>query len=112
MAARRGSRSRPIQAGEFSLGIVYPEAEVLAAAKWLQYELMAAGAVGLLALYGALFLVARSISGPITSLATAAQRVAGGRARSGAENRLAHRGGAESRHGLSQDDARPQDAHG
>jgi sigma-B regulation protein RsbU (phosphoserine phosphatase) len=68
----------PIQAGEFSLGIVYPEAEVLAAAKWLQYELMAAGAVGLLALFGALFLVARSISEPITSLAAAAQRVAAG----------------------------------
>jgi sigma-B regulation protein RsbU (phosphoserine phosphatase) len=68
----------PIQAGEFSLAIVYPENEVLAAAKWLQYELMAAGAIGLLALYGALFIVARSISEPITSLATAAQRVAAG----------------------------------
>lgn len=68
----------PIQAGEFSLAIVYPEAEFLAAAKWLQYELVAAGTVGLLALFGALFIVARSISEPITSLATAAQRVAAG----------------------------------
>ncbi len=68
----------PIQAGEFSLAIVYPEAEVLAPALVLQKELLFAGALGLLALFLALFIVARSISRPIASLADAARRVAGG----------------------------------
>ena len=68
----------PVQAGGFSLAIVYPKKEVLAAAFNLQREQIALGVVGLLALFGALFFIARSISRPITDLARAAQEVAQG----------------------------------
>ncbi len=68
----------PAQNGGFSLALVYPRAEVLASAFDLQKELLAVGLVGLLGLFVALVLVARSISKPITQLAAAAQQVAQG----------------------------------
>ncbi len=68
----------PVQNGEFALAIVYPESEVLAQAFRLQWELLALGAAGLLAVFGALVFVARSISRPISELAHAAQQVAAG----------------------------------
>ncbi len=68
----------PIQNCEFSLAIVYPRNEVTAAARRLQNELLAVGVVALAALLGALWIVAQSISRPITQLARAAQEVAQG----------------------------------
>jgi phosphoserine phosphatase RsbU/P len=68
----------PIQMGDLSLAVVYPEGEVLADARRLQGELLALGVAGLVAVYFALYLVARSISRPITDLALAARRVAEG----------------------------------
>ena len=69
----------PIQMGEFSLAIVYPEAEVLSPAKWVAPGIARqAGGVGRSGLVAALFIVARSISRPIAALAEAARRIAGG----------------------------------
>jgi sigma-B regulation protein RsbU (phosphoserine phosphatase) len=68
----------PVQAGGFSLAIVYPEKEVLAEAFDLRKEQLALGVIGLLALFGALVFVARSVSRPISELARAAQDVAEG----------------------------------
>lgn len=68
----------PVQNGEFSIAVVYPEAEVLSRALHLQWELLAVGLLGLAALFAAQVLVARSISKPITELAKAAQAVAAG----------------------------------
>ncbi|MHA3772223.1 SpoIIE family protein phosphatase [Verrucomicrobiota bacterium sgz303538] len=68
----------PVQAGEFSLAIVYPQSEVLAEAMELQKELLLLGGAGLLALFGAIIIVARSIARPITRLAQAAQEVSNG----------------------------------
>lgn len=68
----------PVQAGEFSLAIVYPQSEVLAEAMELQKELLVLGGAGLLALFGAIIIVARSITRPITRLAQAAQEVSSG----------------------------------
>src|SRR5690606_21126442 len=68
----------PILGGEFSLAIVYPQAEVRARALAFQMELLALGAVGMLLLFAAVIVVARSISGPITRLAAAAREIAEG----------------------------------
>jgi sigma-B regulation protein RsbU (phosphoserine phosphatase) len=68
----------PVQDGELSLAIVYPEDEALAEARTLRTELLATGLLGLLGLIGAIIFVARSISKPITQLAHAAQLVADG----------------------------------
>ncbi len=68
----------PIQSGELSLAIVYPESEALREARELRNELLAIGLVGLAGLFAALVFVARSISKPITRLAAAAQKVAQG----------------------------------
>ncbi len=68
----------PIQAGGFSLAIVYPENEVLAGAFDLQQEQLALGVIGLAALFAALFFVAKSVSRPISELSLAAQEVAEG----------------------------------
>jgi sigma-B regulation protein RsbU (phosphoserine phosphatase) len=68
----------PVKQGDLSLAIIYPRAELMAAAFDLQKELLALGAIGLAGLFVALWLVARSISRPITQLAQAAQEVAAG----------------------------------
>ncbi len=68
----------PVQDGELSLAIVYPEAEALAEARELRNELLATGLIGLLGLFGALIFVARSVTKPIQQLARAAQLVADG----------------------------------
>lgn len=68
----------PIRAGNLSLAIVYPADEIMAGAFRLQRELLLLGGVGLLALCGAIIVIVRSISRPISQLAQAAQRVAGG----------------------------------
>ncbi len=68
----------PVQNGELSLAIVYPEAEALAEAHELRNELLATGFIGLIGLFGALIFVARSVSKPIQQLARAAQLVADG----------------------------------
>ncbi|MEA3210195.1 MAG: phosphoserine phosphatase RsbU/P [Chthoniobacter sp.] len=68
----------PVQEGGFSLALVYPKSELLAKAFDLQKEQLALGLIGLLALFGALVFIARSISQPITELAAAAQQVAQG----------------------------------
>ncbi len=68
----------PIQGGELSLAIVYPESEALREARELRNELLAIGLVGLAGLFAALVIVARSLSKPITQLAAAAQKVAQG----------------------------------
>jgi sigma-B regulation protein RsbU (phosphoserine phosphatase) len=68
----------PIQNGSLALALVYPREEVLLPALKLQREMFVLGGVGLLALFGAIFLVARSISKPIAQLSIAAQEVAAG----------------------------------
>ncbi len=68
----------PIQNGELSLAIVFPESEALGEARELRNELLTIGLVGLAGLFVALVLVARSVSKPITQLAAAAQQVAQG----------------------------------
>lgn len=68
----------PVQNGGFSLAVVIPEAEVLGQALHLQWELIALGVLGLLALFASQALVARSISRPVSDLAHAAQQVAAG----------------------------------
>jgi sigma-B regulation protein RsbU (phosphoserine phosphatase) len=68
----------PVQNGELSLAIVYPEDEALGEARQLRTELLVSGLLGLLGLLGALFIVARSIAKPIQELAHAAQLVAAG----------------------------------
>jgi sigma-B regulation protein RsbU (phosphoserine phosphatase) len=69
---------QPVQGGEFSLAIVYPQAEVSGQAMKLQMELLALGAVGMGLLFGAIIIVARSISKPIARLAIAAREVSEG----------------------------------
>ncbi len=69
----------PVQEGELSLAIVYPESELMAAAFKLQIELLLLGVSGLAVMFVALVFVARSISRPIRELAIAAQEVAAGR---------------------------------
>ena len=68
----------PIESGNLALGLVYPKNEVLADAYELQREQVALGLAGLLGLFIALIVVARSISKPIQELARAAQLVADG----------------------------------
>ena len=68
----------PVPNAGFSLAMVYPEREVLAQAFSLQREQLLLGSIGLLALLGGIYVVARSIGRPISDLATAAQRVAAG----------------------------------
>ncbi len=68
----------PVQNGELSLAIVYPEDEALAEARRLRVELLTTGLVGLIGLFGALIFIARSVSKPIQQLARAAQLVADG----------------------------------
>jgi sigma-B regulation protein RsbU (phosphoserine phosphatase) len=68
----------PVQEGDLSLAIVYPESEALAEARELRKELLVIGLTGLAGLFAALVFVARSISKPIAQLAAAAQRVAQG----------------------------------
>jgi sigma-B regulation protein RsbU (phosphoserine phosphatase) len=67
-----------VQSGEFALATVYPEKEVLAQAFHLQWELLTLGVAGLIAVFAALVLVARSISKPIAELAHAAKEIAAG----------------------------------
>ena len=68
----------PIPASGFSLAIVYPEREVLSGAFDLQQEQLGLGVIGLMALFAALFFVAKSVARPISELALAAQEVAAG----------------------------------
>ncbi|HSI13797.1 MAG TPA: SpoIIE family protein phosphatase [Chthoniobacter sp.] len=68
----------PVHNGELSLAVVYPEDEALADARRLRNELLISGAIGMLALLGALIFVARTSSKPIAELARAAQLVADG----------------------------------
>lgn len=68
----------PIPSGNLALALVYPREEVLRPAVKLQREMFLLGGVGLVALFGAIFVVARSISRPITQLSRAAQEVAAG----------------------------------
>ncbi len=68
----------PIEEGGLSLALVYPKREVLGAAFDLQHEQLALGVIGLLALFGALHFISRSVSRPISELARAAQDVARG----------------------------------
>ncbi len=68
----------PIAEGGLSLALVYPKREVLSEAFNLQQEQLALGVLGLLALFGALVFVTRSISRPISELARAAQNLAEG----------------------------------
>jgi len=68
----------PIEAPGFSLALVYPKSEVLAEAFDLQQEQLALGVIGLLALFGALTFVTRTVSRPITELARTATEIAAG----------------------------------
>ncbi len=68
----------PIEAPGFSLALVYPKREVLADAFDLQQEQLALGVIGLLALFGALTFITRSVSRPITELARTATEIAAG----------------------------------
>jgi sigma-B regulation protein RsbU (phosphoserine phosphatase) len=68
----------PIEAPGFSLALVYPKREVLAEAFDLQREQLALGVLGLLALFGALYFVTRSVSKPISVLARTAGEIAAG----------------------------------
>jgi sigma-B regulation protein RsbU (phosphoserine phosphatase) len=69
----------PVQGGELSLAVVYPQAALMAEALALQVELLVLGVAGLLVMLIALIFMARSISRPIQELAVAAQEVAAGR---------------------------------
>ena len=68
----------PIETPGFSLALVYPESEVLAEAFGLQQEQLALGVIGLLALFGALFFITRTVSKPIAQLARTATAIAAG----------------------------------
>jgi sigma-B regulation protein RsbU (phosphoserine phosphatase) len=68
----------PVQNGELSLAVVYPEDEALGDARKLRNELLITGVIGFLGLLGALIFVARTGSKPIVELARAAQLVADG----------------------------------
>jgi sigma-B regulation protein RsbU (phosphoserine phosphatase) len=68
----------PILDGDLSLAVIFPRDVVLADARKLLFELLALGALGLAVLFGALVLVARSISKPIRQLSAAAKRIAAG----------------------------------
>lgn len=68
----------PILDGALSLAVVFPREEVQADANRLLAELLAIGLLGLALLFGAIVLVARSVSRPIGRLAAAAQEVAAG----------------------------------
>ncbi|MDB6171902.1 MAG: hypothetical protein JWL59_1213 [Chthoniobacteraceae bacterium] len=69
----------PVQNGELSLAVVYPESELMKEALRQQVELLVLGISGLMVMFAAVILVARSISRPIRELAIAAQEVAAGR---------------------------------
>lgn len=68
----------PVQNGGFTLALVYPHDEIMGAARRSLLELMAVGTGGLAALFTVLVFIARSVSGPITRLAAAARKIAGG----------------------------------
>jgi len=68
----------PVQNGGFTLALVYPHAEIMSAARRSLLELVAIGVSGLAALFAVLVLIARSVSRPISRLAVAARRIAGG----------------------------------
>ncbi len=68
----------PVQAGEFSLAVVFPQSELVSEALGLQVELLLLGLSGLAVMFVAIVFIARSISRPIAQLAHAAQRVAAG----------------------------------
>ena len=68
----------PVQNGGFTLALVYPHAEIMSAARRSLLELVAVGAIGLAALFAVLVFIARSVSRPITRLATAARKIAEG----------------------------------
>jgi sigma-B regulation protein RsbU (phosphoserine phosphatase) len=68
----------PVQNGGFTLGLVYPHAEIISAARRSLQKLVAVGVVGLAALFAILVFTARSVSRPITQLAAATRKIAAG----------------------------------
>ncbi len=68
----------PVHAANFMLALVYPETEVFAEAHQILRDLIILGVLGLLILFTILMLVARSVAGPVTELATVARKVADG----------------------------------
>jgi sigma-B regulation protein RsbU (phosphoserine phosphatase) len=68
----------PVKSSGFSLGLVYPTAAVMGEAFALRRELIALGAVAVIALFVALIVISRSISRPVAALAAAAREVAAG----------------------------------
>jgi phosphoserine phosphatase RsbU/P len=68
----------PILRGTFSLAVIVPESEAMKGAWELVAELALIGAIGLTGMLAGLWLIARSIVKPITTLATATRNVGGG----------------------------------
>lgn len=68
----------PVQNGGFTLAIVYPQDEIMRTANRLVAELVGVGLFGLAALFVMLFFVARSVTMPLTQLATITQKIADG----------------------------------
>ncbi len=69
---------RPIQSTGWSIGIFFPEAEVMAKVAELSRKESAIGFVGFLFLLPVILLISRSITGPLRKLADATRALAGG----------------------------------
>lgn len=68
----------PVQSGELSLALVYPESELMAQAFGLQAELIILGVIGFAVMLVTIILIARSVSRPMRELVHAAQQIAQG----------------------------------
>jgi len=68
----------PVQSGEFSLAMAFPQSELVAEALGLQLELLVLGIIGLSMMFLTIVFIARSVTRPIANLAHAAQLVAAG----------------------------------
>jgi phosphoserine phosphatase RsbU/P len=68
----------PVPHGGFTLALVYPASEIMRPAYQLLWDLAGLAAIGVIALFSVLVMIARSVSFPVVRLAAAARKVADG----------------------------------